>query len=492
MSTKTRRTVFMILLGLCMPVALIAQIEWERTDITTEFVGAYAVHAGDIDGDGDMDVIGAAAIDDGITWWENLNGEGTDWGEHPVGGVVSIASDVDAADVNGDGHMDILGTSYYSNEITWWENPGNNTDPWWGHLVEGLGGAYSVSPADINNDGYMDLVAAAVSDNLLAWYENLDGSGWQWLSHQIVAEFDEAYSVHVADMDNDGDIDVLGSAAHDNDIAWWANEDGVGLTWVRHNVDTSFDGVTSVYAEDIDGDGDLDVLGAGSRSDAITWWKNLGGTGQNWSERTINSDFDGAYEVHADDVDGDGDIDVLGAAIGDNEIAWWDNLTGTGLYWQKHRLTGSFDYASDVYTADLNGDGLTDILGTSYYTNTIAAWLQVRLPSDGVVVVNIIPAEFPMVVQHGESITYTLELTVSLDQPQAGYIWSSVTLPNGRVAGPVNGINYLFTPGTITFQNLQQVIPFAVPAGVYEWIVKVGPGLGNPIHADSFHFLVLE
>jgi len=56
----------------------------------------------------------------------------------------------------------------------------------------------------------------------------------------------------------------------------------------------------------------------------ITWRENDGS--QNFTEHTIDSSLSGARSVYAADVDGDGDIDVIGAAFLDDEITWWENL----------------------------------------------------------------------------------------------------------------------------------------------------------------------
>ncbi len=125
--------------------------------------------------------------------------------------------------------------------------------------------------------------------------------------------FERVRLVATADVDGDGDMDIIGAAGTADDIAWWENMDGFGTSWSQHTIDSNFEGAYSVYAADVDGDGDMDILGAGYWADDITWWENLDGAGTSWTEHTINGEFDGARSVYAADVDGDGDIDVLGA-----------------------------------------------------------------------------------------------------------------------------------------------------------------------------------
>jgi hypothetical protein len=79
----------------------------------------------------------------------------------------------------------------------------------------------------------------------------------------------------------------------------------------------------SVYAVDVDGDGDMDVLSASSVDDKIAWYENDGQ--QTFTSHTITTSADAATSVYATDMDGDGDMDVLSASFGDDKIAWYEN-----------------------------------------------------------------------------------------------------------------------------------------------------------------------
>ncbi|MCK5035111.1 MAG: T9SS type A sorting domain-containing protein, partial [Candidatus Sabulitectum sp.] len=58
----------------------------------------------------------------------------------------------------------------------------------------------------------------------------------------------------------------------------------------------------------------------------ITWWENIGGAGTVWVEHTVDGAFNGAWSVYAADIDGDGNMDVLGAAFADHDITWWNRF----------------------------------------------------------------------------------------------------------------------------------------------------------------------
>jgi len=105
-------------------------------------------------------------------------------------------------------------------------------------------GARSVTTADVDGDGDMDVLSASKDDDKIAWYEN-DGSG-SFTEHTISTAANVAWSVTIADVDGDGNMDVL-SASADDTIAWYKN-DGAG-NFTAHNISTTADGARSVTVD---------------------------------------------------------------------------------------------------------------------------------------------------------------------------------------------------------------------------------------------------
>jgi len=131
-------------------------------------------------------------------------------------------------------------------------------------------------------------------------------------------------SIHAADVDGDGDTDIMSVACYDNHILWWENTNGNGTSWTEHFIENYFVGAWSIYSADMDGDGDMDVLGAAPPIDFVAWWSNNDGSGTDWTRHIVDSSFDGAGDVYAADINGDGIADVLGAAALAEDITWWD------------------------------------------------------------------------------------------------------------------------------------------------------------------------
>ncbi|MFQ5401187.1 MAG: FG-GAP-like repeat-containing protein [Anaerolineae bacterium] len=346
------------------------------------FNGASSVFTADIDGDGDQDVLGAAWEAHEIAWWENTARDGSAWNKHVVVTGFEAPYSVYAADLDGDGDQDVLGSALNSEEIAWWENTVGDGSLWVIHVVDAAFlGATSAIAADIDGDTDLDIIGSALTANDVAWWENSAGDGSVWTKQIIDGIFLGAYSVHAADIDGDNDLDVIGAAFLGNDIAWWENSAaaGDGSTWVKHVVDLSFSGARSVHGADIDGDGDVDIAGAARFGSQITWWENTNGNGSAWTKQVVKSGFIGAMSVHTADVDGDGDMDLLGAALNLNDLTWWENSIGDGTEWIEHLVDGSFIGAQSVYTADLDGDNDLDILGAAFFGDEVAWWKTILL-----------------------------------------------------------------------------------------------------------------
>ncbi|MCD6588054.1 MAG: T9SS type A sorting domain-containing protein [Candidatus Fermentibacteraceae bacterium] len=343
--------------------------------LESDIDAAYSVYAEDVDGDGDMDVLRAANGSDPVTWWENVDGIGTSWIEHVVDCSFSGAISVYADDVDGDSDIDILVAEYVDDNISWCENTDGTGTSWIEHEVDDSFGAISIYAKDVDGDGDIDVLGAAFENDNITWCENANGIGTSWIKHTVDSTFYGARSVFAEDVDGDGDIDVLGAAYEKDAVTWWENANGIGTNWIEHTVDGNFDGAQTVYAEDVDGDGDMDVLGAAFWAYDITWWENANGIGSSWIEHTVDGSFR-APSVYAEDVDGDGDTDVLGAGqYLWGCITWWENADWIGTDWIEHTVDGDLNNAQSVYAVDIDGDGNMDILGADYaFPGSITWW----------------------------------------------------------------------------------------------------------------------
>ncbi|MFT6688754.1 MAG: hypothetical protein ACJAX7_001779 [Saprospiraceae bacterium] len=191
--------------------------------------------------------------------------------------------------------------------------------------VDGFKIIYNL-PVDIDNDGDIDVVSGGYHDNI-EWFENLDGLG-NFGEEQIITinNLDILKEINAADLDGDGDMDVLSASRNDGKIAWYENINGQG-TFGEQQLISSPEELYgfSVVAADIDNDGDMDVV-SGRGDDYVSWYENLDGLGNFSMANIISTEADGVLQVLITDINDDGKIDVLSSSYWDSEIAWYENL----------------------------------------------------------------------------------------------------------------------------------------------------------------------
>jgi hypothetical protein len=127
-----------------------------------------------------------------------------------------------------------------------------------------------------------------------------------------------------------------------------------------------------VFAADLDGDGDVDILSATAGDNTIGWYDNNGS--ESFQRRLLANDFELAAFVTAADIDGDGRLDVLAASHDDGEVAWFRNEAASGF--RRRAVTRFAHFAQMATPADLDGDGRLDILWTAGYNGGPLAWQQ--------------------------------------------------------------------------------------------------------------------
>lgn len=373
-------------------------------DITTSADGAWSVYTADIDGDGDKDVLSASRFDDTIAWYQNGDasggGDGSSWTRKNISTTASRTRGVYAADIDGDGDQDVLSASAGDDTVTLFQNGGDATGGGGGNtwtstdITTSANGVHSVVAADVDEDKDLDVLSASRVDETVAWYQNGDsnggGDGSSWTRKNITTSANGAISVNTADIDGDGDQDVLSASNNDDTIAWYRNGDdsggGDGSSWSQINITTSAVGANSVHAADIDGDGDQDVVYGSFEDNTVAWHRNGdgsgGGDGTSWPSKEITTSADGANRVLAVDVDDDGDKDVLSASTQDNTIAWFQNGDGSGggngSSWTRTDITTSADEARSLYGADINGNDAIDVLSASSNDDTVAWYRNKR------------------------------------------------------------------------------------------------------------------
>jgi hypothetical protein len=179
----------------------------------------------------------------------------------------------------------------------------------------------------------------------------------------------------VADVDEDGDLDMISASTLDfvGEIFWYENTDGKGEFGEKQVITTLDFDADFLATADVDGDGDLDVLAISEYEGKIVWYENTDGRGKFGEQQVISTVSKWARFLTTADLDGDGDLDVLSAFLFESRIAWYEqrlvgdanddgvfNSSDLVLVFQSGEYEDRAVNNSSFVEGDWNGDGEFD------------------------------------------------------------------------------------------------------------------------------------
>lgn len=290
-----------------------------KTTIRTAiYLDSYPV---DLDLDGDIDIV-AGGFQDRVYWFEN-NGDGTSWTDHLAFQDPDNVNfyGMTAGDLDHDGDIDIVSSASTGDEISWYENDGTNNG-WTQHFITNIDLISESDLGDIDGDGDLDIVANGRNSDAIHIFQN-DGSGT--FTETTISNTSEPMSVNLSDLDQDGDLDIVVGANLYENFYWYENTGGLNFT--EHLLLTISFGYDAHETEIIDfnGDGSLDIVfGGGNSTDTnsglnngLYWLQNDGS--QNFTFNTVDVGVSDIRSVDVTDIDGNGSLDVVYGTDGDSD-----------------------------------------------------------------------------------------------------------------------------------------------------------------------------
>lgn len=240
------------------------------------------------------------------TSWFEITGQfldGNSWVEHQLNQVL-VPENSRPVDLDGDGDLDILGASRWEERIFWFENLGTDSIQFKEHRINAFEGnvpypitGVNVDFHDFNQDGRLDIVVYhSPSKKKFGWLEQPEDFSDNWQLHPIgVVEPDNLIGVVLADINQDGRPDVMtgtySSSPRDHDgedktvndrlgrLAWFEHPEDPAANWIRHDISRRIRGMFDQFVPiDLDNDGDVDFVSTRGNSypyDGVFWLEQV-------------------------------------------------------------------------------------------------------------------------------------------------------------------------------------------------------------------------
>lgn len=339
------------------------------------------VAVGDLDGDGDLDVV-ISNSDTQSRIYINHSTPGnpsfTELTARP--NIAFRGRDVTLGDVDNDGDLDIvfsiLSSKRGNPSIRVWLNSGSLTPSFTaGWTSAEYDGGQDVELADFDNDGDLDIVSVSTSSRRI--YENT-GAGvfsLKWTSGR--KENGDAQSVSVGDLDNDGDLDFMITGLLTTPAARiYRNNGNLQFALVANQPPVGGGTARGSALADLDNDGDLDIVIARSEDEPTPQnaFRNDGNMSFTLSWNPTTSKY---WSPHLADYDADGRMDILFVndnAAGQGDIVYRSvtlNMAGFDKVFETSESTRSIRGA----WADFDGDSRLDFVAANTFNTVNALYL---------------------------------------------------------------------------------------------------------------------
>lgn len=399
------------------------------------------IESGDIDGDGDLDMVITipSGVGAHIAWFENYGD--TLFSEiNYIDELDLIASIIRLSDYDNDGDLDfIIG---HHTKVAICENSGGGVFLPHIYLNEsGLSSINSVECADLDGDGNEDILISQNTEvvDQIAWFRNLGDGSFAPFTY-IPCEGDAMYCAYAYDIDLDGDFDIVSGSYNDGIVSWYEN-DGTGNFAAQTVISALENGVNAMSFSDIDGDSRNDlVVGSGA---GASWYRNIS-TGEYGEKQIVTQvpSYTMGQSANTEDFDLDGDIDILTSSF-----------FYKAIFWQKNQLVYPIQIKGNLYI-DLNLNGELD--------DTDIAMSEIGVVSDPV-------SDFTYTYPEGDYfMNFSDELGTYIIQPQELEHWSifsdslSYHITVDSVYLAMDSLNFGFTPDT-AINDIEPLLVDAYP-----------------------------
>ncbi|MEZ6121322.1 MAG: VCBS repeat-containing protein [Pirellulaceae bacterium] len=310
----------------------------------------------DLDGDGHLEFV--ANQNQGLTSTSML----TD-GAFGRPATLAERGEVAFADWNADGKLDMVHLSPDRRSLTLRIQDSVNVAYYHQDAVRFSTEISELQLGDLDGDQQSDLLFVDADSDMLFWRRNL-GQGKYGPEIQISDyRIDDLQDILVADLDGDGDQDLVTGTGDEGAAVWYENIDGSGAFLLRTIYPVGDEDGLHIELNDLDRDGDLDLLVLDEEEDVYQWFENVPDANRFETSHLIPAVELGLFPQMLADVNGDGAADVVGFQIGSGQPGYLPN-DGTGGFSTLLEITSSIAFA-DAVAVDWDWDGDDDFVSVA-------------------------------------------------------------------------------------------------------------------------------
>ncbi|MFD2917831.1 T9SS type A sorting domain-containing protein [Psychroserpens luteus] len=358
----------------------------------------YEFASGDLDGDGDIDLVmatydynGGVPATDYIKWYKN-DGSGN-FAVETISSALYWIDGLTVADIDGQYGLDIIVTSASHGLAYFLSNAVGSFDPI--VVIDAtLGGPGEVVAGDINLDGDMDIVTIAFNDNKTVWYSG-NGSGVFMAQPDIEnGTTNGTLFVDLADLDGDSDLDAVVTYYYTQSIEIYYNQffesGSTAVSWIKDDETVDSGSIAANYifnvtTGDVNNDGKIDIVSVDNLSGDVTWYdteKDVASTPHIISDETIIDRP--AFAVVAD-INNDGNNDVLVSDGGSVDVAiiYFEGAANASPSATADPIADNNFQMIDFIVDDLDADGDKDVASIGNFNDTVF-WFENELITLGV------------------------------------------------------------------------------------------------------------
>lgn len=325
----------------------------------------------DIDLDGDLDMISASGYDDKIAWHENL-GSGNFGSQHIISINTDGANFVTCADFDVDGDMDVFAISSGMEDVILFYNNSMVFDETWPFLID-FYNLQMIIGSDVDSDGDKDLICSDTYYSRIMWFENIS-DGIFTTARVLTDDLNMPYLYSSGDIDLDGDEDYAVVSQNPFPLVWLENNYDLGII-DTHIILPTMVGSSSIGAMellDINQDGILDILLTNQSLDELSWHQGLG-AGQFGAKIVISSTIIDPSYFSIGDINGDTLVDILCSSEGDQLVVFQN--TGASNFDTGTAINGNLNDPRECYLNDLDLDGDLDVV-TVHVSGSKVIWFE--------------------------------------------------------------------------------------------------------------------